>query len=132
MTTRVSATLAICVLASAITIIGLFRSPDQPSAAAPEAVVESDEATPAVSTPPVVAIENFAFGGATTVRAGEQITVSNLDGAPHTMTADDGSFDTGVVDAGSNVTLTMPDAPGTYQYFCSLHPSMVSTITVEP
>jgi|GEM_PF-1111951 len=135
MTKRVSATLAICSIAALAAVVGLFLPARQSSTAAPApaaTTVEANTADPtAVAETQTVRIEDFAFGGTTTVSAGEQITVSNIDGAPHTMTGNDGSFDTGVLDGGSSATLTMPNAPGTYQYFCSLHPSMVSTITVQ-
>lgn len=137
MTKRVSITLAICTIAALAAVVGLFLPARQSSTATPTpaATVETDPAEqpgPAASAAAqTVNIENFSFSGATTVRPGEQITVSNLDSAPHTMTANDGSFDTGILNSGATATLTMPDAPGTYQFFCSLHPSMVSTITVQ-
>ncbi len=134
MTKRVSVTLAICTLAGLGAALALFLPAKQTSTTAPAEPVaaQPEPATPA-ATPAaqVVNIEGFSFGGATVVQPGEQITVSNLDGASHTMTANDGSFDTGLIAGGASATLTMPTAPGTYQYFCSLHPSMVSTITVQ-
>lgn len=139
MTKRVSVTLAICIIAAGVTAIGLFLPAQDPVAAPAEpanAVAENapaatDQAANSAVGAQTVNIKGFAFNGASTVQAGEQITVTNLDGAAHTLTANDGSFDTAVVNAGSEVTLTMPSAVGTYQYFCSLHPSMVSTITVQ-
>lgn len=52
--------------------------------------------------------------------SGTTITVSNDGQLPHTLTAVDGSFDTGTVEAGSSAELTI-DEPGVYQVFCSLH-----------
>ncbi|HEY8476628.1 MAG TPA: cupredoxin domain-containing protein, partial [Chloroflexota bacterium] len=66
-----------------------------------------------------------------TVRVGDTITWTNAGAAPHTVTAADGSFDSGVVPAGGEWSFT-PSAPGTYAYLCSLHPSMRGTLIVEP
>ena len=49
--------------------------------------------------------------------------------APHTVTADDGSFDTGKIDPGASATITV-DTAGTFAYHCNFHPSMKATITV--
>jgi plastocyanin len=52
--------------------------------------------------------------------SGTTITVSNDGGFPHTLTAVDGSFDTGLVEAGATTDLVV-DEPGIYRVFCSLH-----------
>jgi plastocyanin len=63
---------------------------------------------------------------------------ANVGGAPHSLTADDGSFDTGIVDpgaeqgrfAGSNESIAL-DTPGTYTFHCEIHPAaMTGTLTV--
>ena len=51
----------------------------------------------------------------------------NADGAAHTLTADDGSFDTGNLDGGASATITI-DAPGRYAYFCDIHNYMTGVI----
>ncbi len=136
MTKRVSITLAICTIGAIVAVGALFLPARQASTATPAPVAAvaadtTDQSAPAAAAAQTVSIQNFSFAGATTVSPGEQITVSNVDSAPHTMTANDGSFDTGILNNGSTATLTMPTTPGTYQFFCSLHPSMVSTITVQ-
>jgi hypothetical protein len=50
---------------------------------------------------------------------------------PHTTTADDGSFDSGIVDPGTIFTATF-DELGTFSYSCLVHPSMTGTVTVVP
>jgi plastocyanin len=57
--------------------------------------------------------------------------VANLDAAQHTLTADDGSFNTEGIDGGAITSMTAPDAPGTYAFVCRIHPSMTGTLTVE-
>jgi plastocyanin len=73
-----------------------------------------------------------------TVAAGTTLLVANVGGKPHTLTADDGSFDTGVVDpgaeggrfAGKNASVTLNEA-GTFKFHCEVHPAaMKGVVTV--
>jgi plastocyanin len=73
-----------------------------------------------------------------TVAAGATLLVANVGGKPHTLTADDGSFDTGIVDpgaeggrfAGRNASVTLADA-GTFRFHCEVHPAaMKGVVTV--
>jgi plastocyanin len=64
-----------------------------------------------------------------TIAAGGKVTWLNQGQAPHTATADDGSFDTGTVDPGKLKAETFKQ-PGTYTYTCSIHPQMTGTIEV--
>lgn len=48
------------------------------------------------------------------------ITVTNVGGLPHTLTAVDGSFDTGNVDPGGTAELSFAE-PGIYRVFCAFH-----------
>lgn len=63
------------------------------------------------------------------VAPGASVTVANLDGEPHTVTADDGSFDQGV-DGGASAAFVAPATPGTYSFVCRIHPSMHGQIVV--
>jgi hypothetical protein len=78
---------------------------------------------------PVVTIENFALG-AITVQAGESVTWLNSDGVPHTVTAADTSFGSQLIGPGQTYALEF-DTPGTFQLFCTIHPSMNGTVIVE-
>jgi len=53
------------------------------------------------------------------------------DDEPHTITAEDGSFDTGAFDKADPGSFTAPSEPGTYDFVCSIHPSMHGTLTVR-
>lgn len=64
-----------------------------------------------------------------TIEEGGKVTWINQDSAPHTATADDGSFDTGTLDEGKLKSETFEE-PGEYTYFCEIHPSMKGTIKV--
>lgn len=63
------------------------------------------------------------------VEAGDEVTWTNEDSAPHTATADDGSFDTGTLDKGKAATVKF-EAAGTFPYFCEIHPTMHGTVEV--
>jgi len=88
---------------------------------------------------PALAGESLRFLPNTlTAQAGSTILFANVGGKPHTLTADDGSFDSGVVPpgaeggrfAGTNATITVPK-PGTYTFHCEIHPAvMKGTLTV--
>lgn len=67
----------------------------------------------------------------TSVAAGSEVTFKNAGEAPHTMTADDGAFDSGTVDGGASATVTAPAEPGDYPFHCEIHPNMTATLTVE-
>src|SRR5579872_5846613 len=79
-----------------------------------------------------VNIDNFSFSPATiTVKAGTAVTWTNRDDIPHTVVADDkSSFKSKVLDTGEIFTFT-PTKPGTYPYFCSIHPKMTGKLVVE-
>lgn len=65
------------------------------------------------------------------VAPGAEVTFSNEGAATHTLTADDGAFDSGSVAGGSSATLSAPAEPGAYAFHCEIHPSMTGTLTVE-
>ncbi len=86
---------------------------------------------PAAADNATVSINNFAFTPATvTVTAGSTISwTNNQSGVPHTVTADDGSFDSGRLSTGQTFSMTF-SAAGTIAYHCSIHPTMHGTIVV--
>jgi plastocyanin len=63
------------------------------------------------------------------VRAGGTVTFANDDDRAHTVTANDGSFNSGVLNAGSRWSRRFPNA-GTFRYACAIHPDMTGTVTV--
>ena len=106
----------------------LFADDSQPTTAAntaPPAAVSP----PAPGAPAVITIADFGFSPLT-VTAGATVTVTNNDGAPHTVTAVGGEFATGLIDAGATVAFVAPTQPGTYTFFCDLHPTMQGTLVV--
>ena len=78
-----------------------------------------------------VAIANFAFGPpTTTVAVGSTVTWTNNDDDPHTVVANGGTFKSKALDTGDTFTQTFA-TPGTYSYYCTLHPYMVGKIVVK-
>jgi plastocyanin len=66
-------------------------------------------------------IKDFQYAPADlTAKVGDTITITNQDDAPHTVTAEDKSFDVDVPAHGS-ATLTVPKA-GSFPYTCTYHP----------
>ena len=79
-----------------------------------------------------IEIKDFAFNPQTlTVKSGEKITWINRDDEPHTVVSVEKQFKkSSALDTDQEFTITA-GAPGTYSYFCSVHPKMTGTIIVE-
>lgn len=79
---------------------------------------------------PGVSIVDFSFSPATTtIHVGDTITWTNTGKQPHSATANDHSFDTGILHRGQSGSHTFTSA-GTFSYFCVVHPFMKGTIVV--
>jgi plastocyanin len=79
-----------------------------------------------------VSIDNFTFTPQTlTVKAGTMVTWTNKDDIPHGIAATGNSFTRSkALDTDDSYSFTFT-TPGTYKYFCYIHPHMVGTIVVE-
>ncbi len=78
-----------------------------------------------------VSIASMAFSSsALTVTSGTTVKWTNNDAITHTVTADDGTFDSGNIAPGGTYSHTFSGV-GTYAYHCSIHPSMKGKITVN-
>ena len=79
-----------------------------------------------------IVIKGFNFSPMVlTVKSGEKITWINRDEEPHTVVSVDKQFKKSTaLDTDQEFTITA-GAPGTYTYFCSVHPKMTGTIIVE-
>jgi plastocyanin len=79
-----------------------------------------------------ITISNFEYKVPVSVAPGAEVTVTNMDTAEHTVTADDGSsFDVEVKENGGKATFKAPSQPGTYAFHCKYHPNMHGTLTVK-
>jgi plastocyanin len=77
-----------------------------------------------------VSIVDFAFQPASVeIATGGTVTWTNTGQAPHTVTADDGSFDSGTLSPGATFSQTFATA-GTFTYHCNIHPQMTATVIV--
>jgi plastocyanin len=109
---------------------------DDEAATTPAPAVASTPAATATQAPAAggasVAIKGFAFAPATIqAKVGQEITWTNDDAAPHTVTAKSGAdLDSGTLAQGASFSFT-PEQAGTISYFCEIHPSMVGTIEVS-
>jgi len=87
-------------------------------------------AAPASAEEIEVKIGNFTFGPQELkVKAGTTVTWTNEDDIPHTVVSLN-TFRSKVLDTDGKYSFTFTTA-GTYTYFCSLHPHMTGTVTVE-
>jgi plastocyanin len=93
----------------------------------------ADSPPDAAATPRQVIIDNFTFGPPElTVPVGATVTWVNRDDVPHTATstAKPRAFDSGTLDTDGTFTHRFT-APGTFQYFCAVHPRMTGRIIVK-
>ena len=79
-----------------------------------------------------IEIKDFAFNPQTiTVKSGEKITWINRDEEPHTVVSVQKQFKkSSALDTDQEFTITA-GTPGTYTYYCSVHPKMTGTIVVQ-
>jgi LPXTG-motif cell wall-anchored protein len=107
-------------------------APAEPQAIVDDAPVEEKKtkvkAVAAADTGVTIVDFNFA-PGSVTVNVGDTVTWTNDGPTPHSATANDGSFDTGIMDAGQSGSHTF-NAAGTFSYICTPHPNMTGTVTV--
>lgn len=88
-------------------------------------------ARPAQAADVAVKIDNFAYTPQqVTVKAGTTVVWTNGDDIPHTVTSSDNKFRSKALDTDDKFSFTFT-TPGTYKYFCALHPHMTGSIVVE-
>jgi plastocyanin len=88
--------------------------------------------SPAPSPAAVVHVKDFAYHAVrVSVHVGDTVKFVNDDGDAHTVTASDKTFDSGGLDTGESWSRTFTK-PGTYAYFCALHPYMKGIVVVLP
>src|SRR5262245_6378406 len=112
---RITGSVVVCAAAGAIAAGALFYQPGSSTNAAP-------------APPGTVRIKGFAFAPAT-ARPGATVTIVNGDGVDHTVTADAGGFNV-KARGGASASFRAPSRPGTYSFFCAIHPEMTGTLVV--
>ncbi|HEV7968720.1 MAG TPA: cupredoxin family copper-binding protein [Candidatus Acidoferrales bacterium] len=110
-------------VATVLTAFGLIQEVLPTMAMSP-----SDKAASAAA----VKIDNFSFGPATiTIAAGTTVTWTNNDDVPHVVTSDDNKmFKSKALDTDDRFSFTFT-TPGTYNYYCAIHPKMTAKIVVQ-
>lgn len=123
----ISATVMVLVLAPGV------RAQVWPSAQPPAPAPAPEPATfkAKQDNQQTVSIQDFEFSQAQiTVEAGTTVRWVNQGDAPHTVTADDGSFDSGRLQPGESFSHTFQN-PGTVAYHCEIHREMTASVTVS-
>jgi amicyanin len=95
-------------------------------------LTSQEKSTGNASTPSAtVRIDNFSFTPAEiTVAPGTTVTWTNGDDIPNTVTATNKAFRSKAMDTDQHYSFTFT-APGTYEYFCALHPHMQGKVIVK-
>jgi plastocyanin len=121
----------LAILAALLLTLGLAACGDDDDATNAGAGDDTSTTAPEAEGGEEVTIvaEDFSLTSVT-AKPGEDVYLDNTGEKPHTVTADDGSFDTGSTAPGAESEFTAPSEPGTYAYHCSIHPTMTGTLTV--
>ena len=97
-------------------------------AGSPNVMASNDKASAAAAE---VKIDNFSFGPQTiTVPVGATVIWTNRDDIPHTSVSTEGVFKSKVMDTDEKFSYTFTK-PGTYPYYCSIHPKMTGQVVVQ-
>jgi plastocyanin len=123
---RPTALLALAAAAVLVAVIALAlaHSGSSSSTTARPAGVQSGQVS--------VAIDNFSYTPSNlTVKVGSTITVTNKESVEHTLSADDGSFNTGTFNNGQSAHFRLTK-PGVYSFHCEFHAFMKGSVKVVP
>jgi plastocyanin len=104
-----------------VALLAVFAGADQVGGAAQDKTAATAE----------VKIDNFSFGPtALTVPVGTAVIWTNRDDIPHTVVSTEGVFKSKALDTDDKFSFVFTK-PGTYPYFCSIHPKMTGTVVVQ-
>ena len=110
---------------------GGTKAPAATSTKAPASGTSTPAPSGTASAQASVTISDFQFTPpSVTVKVGGTVTWTNNGPSTHTVTADDGSFDSGNLNAGKTFSHTFQTA-GTFSYHCSIHPFMKAEVVVQ-
>lgn len=116
---------AIIAAAFAFSACGSSSSPSSPSPSSPG---PGPDVT--INITGINGSQSFA-PSPTTLKVGQRVMWKNTDTRSHDAAADGGAFTTAVLAAGSTSDPVTMNTPGTFTYHCTIHPSMVGTVTVQ-
>ncbi|WP_211261234.1 cupredoxin domain-containing protein [Pseudonocardia acaciae] len=123
-------------LAASVAVAGLAVWPSAPEAApsmAGMSMPPAHAAAPAPAGTNAVTIQGFVYAPATmTVKVGTTVTWTNQDQDPHTVTSmNGGPLRSPTLNNGQSFRYTF-NAPGHFDYLCTIHPFMTATVVVTP
>lgn len=120
----------VLVLVLAVTMMGCGGSTTTTTAAG-QVTTSTGPGTTGGSGGATVDMKNLAYLPASiTIKVGEPVTWTNSDSMTHTVTGDNGEFDSGNLDPGKTFSFTFQTA-GTFTYICTIHPNMKGTVIVQ-
>ena len=152
MRTKLTGSLAVCVAAAVFTAGALLLNDDSPAPAPVAAAATGTEAGAAAASraggygtaargpsapPPPAPRPRPRWRSRASPSApsppveADGSPIQSRDGVPHTVTADNGSFDSGRIGPNGTATIVAPAAPGSYRFTCLIHPQMVGTLVVR-
>jgi plastocyanin len=113
---------------------GSGQAAGTPSSAAPSSSSSSASSSggggmPASAT--MIMIQSFQYKTPASVSPGATVSVMNMDGEAHTVTADSGAAFDVKSPPGQTVTFTAPSTPGSYPYHCTYHGNMHGVLVVK-
>lgn len=88
------------------------------------------ESKPDSVTEVKIGIDNFSFGPDVTIATGTTVTWTNRDDVPHVVASDSNLFKSKALDTDDRYSYTFTK-PGTYVYYCTVHPRMTAKIVVQ-
>jgi plastocyanin len=119
--------IAVCMFIAVV----IFSITQAAFAASPEANPSGGQTKSVEMKSVEIKIDNFTFTPMeVTVKVGTQITWTNGDDIPHTVVSSDNAFKSKTLDTDEKFSFT-PTKPGTYSYFCSIHPKMTAKVVVQ-
>lgn len=114
-------------------LFGCAAQSEQEACGSPVATLANRTDRPAAVVPQRVVIDNFTFDPhRLTVAAGTKVTWINRDDVPHTVTspARPRLLDSSTLDTDQSFSHVFT-APGTYDYYCTVHPKMTGQVIVK-
>lgn len=114
----------LCLLLAVLAVVVIVK--ENVTTAEPASAIAASQDDDAA---PTVVMEKLAFGPRTLVVAqGAEVLFDNKDVAPHTVTADEGDRDSGIIDPGAAFRMVVNEP---FAYHCAIHPSMTAEIQLE-
>lgn len=123
---RIAASVLIVAVGAATSATMLGTDGDDDGQDAPASASTVDDVAPLDLPPGTIAAHQGRYAPEdpqVMVTVGEAVVFENLDDVPHTFTADDGLFDSGIVSPGGEYEIRL-DGPRTVAFHCEIHPAM--------